>query len=547
MGMRIKIDTDALGIEWVKNTNYRVELDEGVFVEVGNNRTPNTANANLYSFTTNATGPSLSSFLNEDDGKSFLSNTKLKLNFNRKIKFNTTGVVSLYSGNNVLIKEYNISDPSVQILDNVLVIDLTSEISLLFTSQPQSSYYILINSDAIVDFDNFDVVGVINSTEITFTINKVFYVFDNPNNFGLPDNDRFSSSLAISENYIAIGAPGEDDPTGELSGAVYIFDKTTRQLVNTLINPNIRSTGAGDQFGLSVAIHNHLIVVGAPTEQGPNDQPRYGAAYVFDIVNGNLLSTLEGVGTGSFFGAAVLINSDFIIVSAPGGGLNVNGNVRVYSTSGNFIRNITIAGNGPQFGGNNFGQSIAIDGNILLVGAPQVVIGSSFVGAAYVFNVSTGSLLHTLSNTSGQNLVEYGNSVSISNNLYFVGTPGLFSGRGAVFVFNSNGTANKTISSPGNIERRFGAQVFATSNYVVISGPTDNSSGGIVYIYNSDGSNRLADIDNPNAFGSTSQDNFGRYIFSDNDLLLVGTRWEDDALNNNSGKAYIYKLSFEVS
>src|SRR5205823_9278075 len=89
---------------------------------------------------------------------------------------------------------------------------------------------------------------------------------DNP--FSTVGNDQFGFSVALSNSLMAIGAPLRDDGATQDAGAVYVYDLVTGALLATLQKPGTRA--AGDQFGYSVAIWNDLIAVGAPFHDEPS-------------------------------------------------------------------------------------------------------------------------------------------------------------------------------------------------------------------------------------------------------------------------------------
>ena len=80
----------------------------------------------------------------------------------------------------------------------------------------------------------------------------------------------FGRSIAVNDEYVIVGAPGEeakvtqgDETTAiHLSGQVYIFSKSGTYL-KTLTSPNPQSPG---QFGTSVAFVKGSFLVGAPEE-----------------------------------------------------------------------------------------------------------------------------------------------------------------------------------------------------------------------------------------------------------------------------------------
>ena len=49
---------------------------------------------------------------------------------------------------------------------------------------------------------------------------------DNSNAYGLSTGDDFGRAVAISGNYVFVGAPNEDDASGLESGKAYIYRLT---------------------------------------------------------------------------------------------------------------------------------------------------------------------------------------------------------------------------------------------------------------------------------------------------------------------------------
>jgi hypothetical protein len=69
-----------------------------------------------------------------------------------------------------------------------------------------------------------------------------------------------------------------------------------------------------------------------------------------------------------------------------------------------------------------FGSSVAIDDNRVLVGAPKARdIPGRRVGQAYLFDATTGSLLQTFNDPTGGGGDDFGNSVSIDGNYVLIG------------------------------------------------------------------------------------------------------------------------------
>jgi hypothetical protein len=124
--------------------------------------------------------------------------------------------------------------------------------------------------------------------------------------------DEFGFSVAISGDNVLVGAP-LDDAGAIDSGAAYLFDAGTGNLLRTFLNP---APGLNDEFGKSVAISGDNVLVGAPlNDAGATDS---GAVYLFDAGSGNLLRTLLNptLAASDFFGWSVAISGDNILVGA---------------------------------------------------------------------------------------------------------------------------------------------------------------------------------------------------------------------------------------
>ncbi len=206
-------------------------------------------------------------------------------------------------------------------------------------------------------------------------------------------NDNFGASIDLSGDYLVVGAYYEDSSStginstsNELAnnaGAAYVFlrDGTTWTQQAYIKASN---AGAGDMFGVSVAISDSTIVVGAAYEDtGGSDA---GAAYVFTRsgTTWTQQAFLTGVNTGAndLFGWTVSISGETIVVGAQnedGSGTGVNPLSNESATNSGaayvFIRSGTSWGQqaylkASNTGANdNFGGDVAIDADTIVVGA----------------------------------------------------------------------------------------------------------------------------------------------------------------------------------
>jgi hypothetical protein len=252
--------------------------------------------------------------------------------------------------------------------------------------------------------DNTVVGGAGNASPNGSTSEGAAYIFVQPNT-GWATTSQFNAELAASDgslydqfgwssamyrDTVVIGAYG----TNGGSGSAYVFVKPAAGWSNATQTAELTGSDSGpyDFFGWSVAISNSTICVGA-TQQDLS--LGIGKAYVYrEPSRGwtNMTQTAEltpSDGTaGEEFGLSVSISNSTIVVGAPNG-TNTEGAAYVFLEPSTGWRNENqsvklTATNGSA--SNNFGQSVLIVGQELIVGAPNTDIGSSdFAGATYIF------------------------------------------------------------------------------------------------------------------------------------------------------------------
>jgi hypothetical protein len=130
----------------------------------------------------------------------------------------------------------------------------------------------------------------------------------------------FGTALSSHGDVLAVAAPWGRP------GRVYVYDLTSRKLVHTLVSPN----GPDDLFGVSIDLSGNTLVVGA---RG-SDRKGFvsGAAYVFDAKTGDLVSQLipEDLTPTDGYGFVVAASSEWILVGAPIRGDSHEGAIYVF-------------------------------------------------------------------------------------------------------------------------------------------------------------------------------------------------------------------------
>ena len=301
-------------------------------------------------------------------------------------------------------------------------------------------------------------------------------------------NPGFGLSVALSGDTIVAGAPFEDSE----AGSAYVFVR-----VGGVWQQQQRLTAsdsvAGNLFGNAVGISGDTIVVGARfSRSGP--QPGQGSAYVFTRSSGvwseqQHLTAPDG-GLAEFYGDAVAISGDTVVIGAAATSSEVpqqeHGSAYVYVRDSGVWNLQQQLVNGATLGESLFGVSVAIEGDI-------VVVGAIFGNAAYVFE-RTGATWGGAQLLSG-GFGDFGISVSISGGTVVVGgrnqkVGGNF-GQGAAFVFLKEfgqwSEQQMLSASDGAANDRFGYSVSISGDTIVAGSPFDqvgnNETQGSAYIF----------------------------------------------------------------
>ena len=348
-------------------------------------------------------------------------------------------------------------------------------------------------SDVDID-NNFVVIGEANDStdasksglaHLFDTDGTLLETFLNPT----PEaNDGFGTAVAIDNNSVLIGAPGDSTEGGFQSGAAYLFD-TEGTLQQTFLNPN---QTAGDLFGDAVAIFGNKVLIGAnATDEGAVNT---GIAYLFDAMTGDLLRTFYDPtpGAGQRFGASLAIFGNHVLIGdiLDNTGAPQSGAAHLFDAmTGDLVH--TFLNLTPDFN-DRFSTAVALDGNKALISAQNDNFGATDSGVAYLFDLTTKTLLHTFVNPTPEAGDKFGSftSVDLSGNNAIIGANFDNTGApdaGAAYLFDvTSGDLVETFLNPTpNPNDRFG-RVAISGNNIVISASSDDSGAldsGIAYLF----------------------------------------------------------------
>ncbi|MDB4453702.1 thrombospondin type 3 repeat-containing protein [Pseudomonadales bacterium] len=319
-----------------------------------------------------------------------------------------------------------------------------------------------------------------------------------------------------------------------------------------LENKLTASDGApGDYFGYSVAIDGDTAVIGAKT-----DHYGSGSAYVYVRSNGvwseqGKLTASDGA-YGDDFGSSVSIDGDTVVISAHSdddNGTN-SGLAYVYVRSNGVWSEQQKLTASDGAADDHFGISVSIDGDTAVIGAYGDDDNGTNSGSAYVYVRSNGvwSEQQKLTASDGAEIDLFGGSVSIDGDTAVIGARldddnGNDSGSAYVYV-RSNGVwseQQKITASDGSENDRFGYSVSIDGDTAVIGAQGDGSYSGSAYVYVR--SNGVwTEQQKLTASDNAEADYFGASVSISGDTAVIGA-YADDDNGNGSGSAYVFPLT----
>ena len=373
------------------------------------------------------------------------------------------------------------------------------------------------------------IVGGSEGANIYETINTDGTLVDEvilPKTIGIDVDSEFGHSVDIDGNYAIVGAHHNDNARGANAGNAYIYERNTA--TGSWGTPIALTLHSGlernSKFGFSVSISGDYAIVGAFEDDNDRGLDA-GSAYIYKRDN-NILEDNKwgdpialalptgdtGIGTFSNFGQSVAIDEDYAIVSAP----SIMGRIYIYKRV-----NATDWGNPihltPPTGleeNNQFGSSVAIDGNYAIVSASHDhnEIGR-FTGSAYIYE--------------RDNAGNWSSPISLT------------------LPITTDGDA--TDDTGLETSSHFGNSISISGNYAIVGAPYDNNAkgrnAGSVYIYERASSRNWGNpihLALPNEIELDSE--LGSSVAISGDYAIVGARFDDNnVFNDNAGSTYIYE------
>lgn len=362
--------------------------------------------------------------------------------------------------------------------------------------------------------------------------------------------DQFGVSVALDGDTALVGAFLDDD-NGVDSGSAYLFQWNGSAWVQQAkLLP--ADGAANDRFGIRVALDGDRALVGASLDDDSGFNS--GSAYLFQWDGSAWIeqAKLQASDSAAFFnfGRSVALDGDAALIGARNvdGNLTVSGSAYLFHWDGSaWVEEAKLLASDAA-GIDDFGSSVALDGDTALVGAPTQNGNDTNSGAAYLFrwDGSNWTEIAKLLASDGASFDDFGMTVALDDDTALIGAPANDdngSNSGSAYLFRWDGGAwaeqAKLLPSDGASGDLFGGSV-ALNGDTALVGAVRNDDNGSAYLFLWNGG---AWVEQTKLLASdgASLDLFGGAVALDGDRALIGARGNDDN-GSNSGSAYLFEL-----
>jgi hypothetical protein len=244
------------------------------------------------------------------------------------------------------------------------------------------------------------------------------------------------------------------------------------------------------------------------------------------------------------FGASIAISGDTIVVGAPGAHFNYGAVYIFVKPASGWVNMTQTAELTPSDGFTflDFGISVGISGN-------TIVVGSSSHNAAYVFTEPQGGWQNmtetaVLSNTNGVATL-FGENVAIDGATIAVSEPKTFTYRGRVQIFTEpaggwvNATPTGSIIASDTASYDYFGSALSVSGSTIVAGAYNNNNLGAAYVFVEPAAgwggshSQKAKL---TASDGRAQDALGATVAINGNTIVAGAQKR----NNDTGLAYVF-------
>lgn len=305
-------------------------------------------------------------------------------------------------------------------------------------------------------------------------------------------NDNFGSPVVVSGQSLYIADSMKTVRGMPRAGVMYKYSLRTGALIATTENPDPQ---AEDRFGFNCAATSKYLAIGAYNES--TQASHAGAAYLFDARTSQLRASLFSP---------------------------------------------------LQLKDQWFGDSVAISGNTILVGADGATNFGEAAGAIYAFDARTGQLLQSVQSPEPQVGGLFGYPIVVTPRYILTSADGqddVTTGAGVVYVLDAKTRAlvRKIRNPQPGFKDTFGQAMAVKGNLLLVGAPydsTDATRNGIVHLMDLNTGALLLTLHEPQPYAG-GYGSFGRAVQFMGNKLVVGAYGNTGVDPNSRGRVYVFE------
>jgi hypothetical protein len=311
--------------------------------------------------------------------------------------------------------------------------------------------------------------------------------------------DRFGATISLRGDRVVIGAPLDNGEAGD-SGSAYVFGFNGSSWVEeqklTASDP-----GSADFFGRHIDLDGDRVIISADGDDELDTNA--GAAYVFDFDGVNWQETIKLMASDGLahdgFASSVTLDGDRAVIGAM---LNdesgtSSGKAYVFEFNGTVWSEVQKLSASDAAAQALFGVSADLLDNRLVIGASRANGNTTASGSVYVFehNGSAWSESQKLTASGIPTSGQFGISLGLQGNRLLVGAnrdDEAFISSGSVYVFDHDGTAwqpsDVLLANDAAFSDQFGYAISHSAGRVLVGAFQDDdlaTDSGSAYVFNS--------------------------------------------------------------
>ncbi len=241
------------------------------------------------------------------------------------------------------------------------------------------------------------------------------------------DSSGYGTALALQGNQLVVGSHSANAAGVDGAGAAYAYEFDGAQW-NQIQKMTAPSAGTGQLFGLDVAMSGDWLAISSPGATQPSGRGRVALFRRFgdQWIPQQQVRAPQGSSQFDGFGLSIALDNRVLLVGAPrSGDLPDQGAAYVFQRRRNrFEYRSTLTPQDPT-SRQQFGASVALDGSIALIGASRDSQEAFYAGAAYVFQRQGAGFVEKskLFAPNPEVLDALGSEVAVSGRLLLAGAP----------------------------------------------------------------------------------------------------------------------------